>query len=477
MIRYLIPSFLLWGCSAKETAPTYSPIIKNQLARLENACPKTVLPESVPADRKEILLDSIELANNAKYREAALMDFISNPQQSIVVLREYVLDSNVELIDRAIALALFAELPANDSVPAIITILEKSKETDLRAAAAGILGRLGVSTAIPRLTLRLKYETDAWVLLWIEEALAKLNNFSGARFFCEAYDLRPNPSLSENEAIRTDFFQTSRAVLGKAQFKIEQEEIPAICQLLQALDKTWKEQGELANAKTVVDACLEREILQLIHGLAQWQLRDVDDARYQLLHLGKLVVPYLRQALQDENRYVRAHSIELVREMGPPAQEASPELLTLLADPFHKADALESLGAIRAASATPQIARALEEKYPEVRRAAALAAGNLGDDKLIPALKQSMKDFAKDDSFCTAAAGSIAALGDLSGLEILASFLSNPNVDPDEIWRWIARGLEKQKSKGVDIPQFEKNTPAKEKEAAFRSFLEQQSKK
>lgn len=125
------------------------------------------------------------------------------------------------------------------------------------------------------------------------------------------------------------------------------------------------------------DPWLERALLRKILGLSAWQLRNVDEARAFLLRMGGLSVPGLILGLEDQNLYVRSHSIELLGALGPLAAKACLPLLRTAQDPFHRADAFEALGKLGAEPARARLSEGLSDANPEVRAAARRALESL----------------------------------------------------------------------------------------------------
>lgn len=115
---------------------------------------------------------------------------------------------------------------------------------------------------------------------------------------------------------------------------------------------------------------LRAAIWQQVAALASPQLRHVDDARFVLARLAPLSTEILGEALLDENRYVRAHSVEVLHRQGPSAATARDRVRLLLADPAHRAGAVRVLARIADPLDAGLIEEAKSDPDPEVRAAA-----------------------------------------------------------------------------------------------------------
>jgi len=121
-------------------------------------------------------------------------------------------------------------------------------------------------------------------------------------------------------------------------------------------------------------------------------------------------VPALTKALEDEEGLVRARAIGALGAIGPGAQ-AVPALLRLLEDgELNAAWALEAIGP-EASEAVPYLIRALaEDRHQRTRAAAAKALGAIGPaaHEAVPALRKALED--RSPSVREAAAEALAAI-------------------------------------------------------------------
>lgn len=151
-------------------------------------------------------------------------------------------------------------------------------------------------------------------------------------------------------------------------------------------------------------------VAQRLLALTEFQLRPVDDTRFILARTGRAGLPLLRLAASAAEPHLRTHALEVLRELGPAAASAVDDVLPLLHDPLTRADAVRTLGALRAVAAAPFLRPWLTHRDLELRTAVAAALGPIGDHGAEPLLRARMQDAAESMDVRVAAAFSLAIL-------------------------------------------------------------------
>jgi HEAT repeat protein len=262
----------------------------------------------------------------------------------------------------------------------------------IRAGAAFELGGFDRPAALVPLLKRLKYEPDATVRVWVADALARRGCGGGLGVLVDAIKVAATADLAGQRAV--------------ALLRTHGHELPepatweAIEDGLRRLQRRWRTTGTMATADgdgsrpagSADDPALRGRLAELMCALEGFQLRPVDDARFMLARAGALALPFLRPALTASEQYLRTHTLEVVRDLGPAAAELGDEILPLLADPLSRTDAAQALAAVRARTAVPHLLAWLRGGDAELRAAAARALGPLGDRSTLPELRARMED-------------------------------------------------------------------------------------
>jgi HEAT repeat protein len=106
-----------------------------------------------------------------------------------------------------------------------------------------------------------------------------------------------------------------------------------------------------------------------------------NEAQRSLRKIGaRAAVPELLRALSRRDPHVRRCAAEVLRDFGPEASHATPELLELLTDRVEgvRAQAAHALARVGGADAVPGLTSALDDRSPAVRAAAANALAAIG---------------------------------------------------------------------------------------------------
>jgi HEAT repeat protein len=262
------------------------------------------------------------------------------------------------------------------------------------------LGRREQPDALLPLVLRLKYETDPGVRVWVADALIHRGCGAGVAVLLAALRVPATQELAGQRAI-----EVLRA-LGD-----ELDEAPTWDALEAALrihGAHWRDTGTLRGRALADDATTRARLAALLAALQGFQLRPVDDARFVLSRTGTLALPLLRQAVAASEPFLRTHALEVLRDLGPAASSLAPDVLPLLADALTRTDAARALGAMRATQAVPHLLAWLSSSDLELRTAAAWALGPIGDPRALAPLHARMDDANEALDLRVMAAASVA---------------------------------------------------------------------
>lgn len=244
---------------------------------------------------------------------------------------------------------------------ALLGLLEKlDTAAELRRGACAWLLARSVPAALPRLTLRLKYEKD-WVAN-VDLALALLRHGSGAG--AEAL-----LAILREETRQEPMYQEARARAAAALAQLPPApgwtpgQFAADWQRLLDLEAEWqRERRPLREPPAAADPGREAEIWRVLGWLRSQPLRPVDDARFILVRLpAEDAYGALLAAARDQDFYARDHALETVSWIGAPfgawarraGVDAIAALAPLLGDAPLRPRALEALGAGALPEAAP----------------------------------------------------------------------------------------------------------------------------
>lgn len=296
--------------------------------------------------------------------------------------------------ERAAVLEMLARIDTPRSVLALLGVLEAGAPPWVRTHAAWRLSSTSHDFAVPRLLLRLKYETDHDCVIWIASALAHFHNYSGLGV------LGTVARTSTSEELRASALARTAEIAAGAGFADAE-------QLWQA----WRGgDPERRLPAWTPSARYRLEVWRLVASLGDYQLRGVDDARYVLEALDAHAAEILAQALHDASVYVRVHAAQSLQRMGPRAAVAGPELVAGLADRELAPHAASALGASAYAPGEGELLRRLApETDPELFLAAARALGGFpgGAPQAEQALGALYADAAQPEEVRQAAAESL----------------------------------------------------------------------
>ncbi|MEZ6038449.1 MAG: HEAT repeat domain-containing protein [Planctomycetota bacterium] len=296
--------------------------------------------------------------------------------------------------------------------PSAWSVLEPAlfhEQLAVRQRAAWLMGQSKQTVLQLPLLLRLKYEPEPEVLVWIADAVQQLGNDTGLVWLDVLITGRPSARESTSPAIftlqnceqaRRDAIVQQAGAMAIAALQARSVEVPAepswddLHQLLQAKGKAWRERGvsDLPDTAPLEPKQLEWRIAVQLLTTQSPQLRPIDDARWILNRLGVPGVPMLVRALVADERYLRTMPLQVLAELGHSASSAAPAVLPLLGDPLTQAYAVRALGELGAAEALPHLRPMLTERDTELRCASAEAVGLIGDEQSRPALQKLLND-------------------------------------------------------------------------------------
>lgn len=251
---------------------------------------------------------------------------------------------------------------------------------DVRAACADALRERGDVSSLPALILRMRVEQDARVKLWIAAAMFARRNHSApaVNVLIQSLD---DTELSENAgAIALEAFAAA---------KLEIAPVPTwddVRQGLRKLQEHWEREGYALGSDAPPHAKLEdleprlrAQLASYLVQLSEFQLRPVDYAREVLRRLGVLPLPLLEMSLSASESYVRAHVVEIVRDIGRPARTLRPTIEKLIDDPLTRLSAVQALGRFGEPSAAERVRPLLVGEDLDLALAAAESLGEMGD--------------------------------------------------------------------------------------------------
>ncbi|MFK7743377.1 MAG: HEAT repeat domain-containing protein [Planctomycetota bacterium] len=133
---------------------------------------------------------------------------------------------------------------------------------------------------------------------------------------------------------------------------------------------------------------------RLIKALGFWDNKTFNKSMTTLRRIGRPAVPLLREALTNDNLYVRIHARMLLGDLPLPADKD--KLIEQVVEGLQRKNALDRkttatlLARLLARDQAPAVARLLTEFDPDVVRAAAFALAELGHRDSVPAIEAAL---------------------------------------------------------------------------------------
>ncbi|MBI3820860.1 MAG: HEAT repeat domain-containing protein [Planctomycetes bacterium] len=330
-------------------------------------------------------IESALLVKSGTVRTAARQSLVGMGRVGIEDIIQYIDTEEIGTSARAGAAGLLAlykhsfgfTLPA--AVKAAADLATRAKEPAVRAAAAAAVGELGERSAIPELTLRLRYETSTEVCAALAVALCRLGALAGVgglRELIHRGELEPC-------IVSIKFILANEGIAIAEDAEMEQFDAA-----LAVAQRRWFETGRVSSEPLVNDPSLEIAMARVVARIGGADLRAVDDARFILSMSGAAGVPALIVALHDASVYMRVRAMEVLGILGPVARAATPVLLTMTGDPEHPAEVLVALGRIGAPEARPVLYQFADDPRIEVRVAAARGLAARPEVSMAPRLRE-----------------------------------------------------------------------------------------
>jgi HEAT repeat protein len=275
----------------------------------------------------------------------------------------------------------------------------------VRSQAAFQLATARSHASLPPLVLRLKYETDSSARIWVAAALGQLGNGAGLDVLRDAFRVAEIADEAGRAAIDL--------LVAAGRKPDESPTWDGLARALAEQAREWRRSGRPivpAEPDAAAAALLLARISRHLVATDEFQLRDVDDARFLLARLGVLPLPQLRLALGASEPYLRNHALEIAAALGEPARELSTSVLALLGDKLSEPFAIQALGAIQAPDALPHLVVRLGAEDQELRAAAAAALGDLGEPAACEPLRALMRSTGETLDVRVRAAASLGCL-------------------------------------------------------------------
>jgi HEAT repeat protein len=389
-----------------------------EIAKLEGEIRESEAVSDPPAELRRRVRDLVidRAHSNGRMRGLELEDLRSVGEPAVRILDELLDEKGRDAQERLSALEALGAIGSESAADALVNRidLEKTKEPWIRAQSAFQVAQLSSDHVLPRLLMRLKYETDGETVIWIAAALAQHRNYAGLE------GLRVLSVRGATHDVQIQAQSMLKKIAQDAGFADGE-----------SLDTAWNSpdpNGRLPCAKPSLR--LRLEAWRCIADLAEFDLRKVDDARFALSHSAGWIVDLLVAALHEESPHLRVHVAQSLERMGGRAQAACSELVRALNEPSLAADAAAALGAIGCTDAIGALESATRlGNHVELRSAAAAALGRLGSATAIPVLRVLLGSEEPIDLRQTAAQSLVELHDGRSAVPLLLDCLTMPGAD------------------------------------------------
>lgn len=298
------------------------------------------------------------------------------------------------------------------AAPATLMAALRDGQDAVAAQAAWLLADGGHLLALPRLLLGLgpypvDYDVPVAVRCAEAAALAELGNPAGVplilMLLAEGTPLQvPEAELPWTRTEQIVYLQELalpglQALAGTDFGFLPGSPVPARERAVAAARAWWAaERLRLWAAAPVDDPGLLARVRLVLAHLSDYQLRQIDGARFLLASLGPGVLPLLEETLRGGHQYARVHVLEVAERLADVCDgKARARLANLAADPLlHDASttvAAQAAAACGAARVADQLVVALQQRRePDVTVAVLDALGRTG----LPAARDALEAFA-----------------------------------------------------------------------------------
>lgn len=420
--------------STEPTIPSLAGVVAERLANLTAADTEAPVPTT---ERMELTQELLQTrVHGGEFRDLAFKDLASLGKAAVLPLAQWARDGSLDNALRQAAVELLGVLAQEPSGAAaserLLDLTTTATEPWLRAHAAWRLGTSHSDHVLPRLVLRLNYESDPEAFLWVASSLARGGCLAGLGGLMDL-------------ASRGD----ERATRAQAEITwIEEQLADSAAKLLQR----WSSSEASALPLAAPSEAQLSEIWSLVQDLSgdTFALRPVDDARYILSHLGPWCARELAAALWDTDPYVRLHVAQVLERMGPRARETEMALVVALTEVQVAPAVAEALGSVGSPrSLNPLLAASQAGQPHELRVAAVRGLGDLGlpgaldtIQKLFRELKDPSQEHLQDLRLASAKALVQLGSGDEASTWLLQQMEHGPgNSDAEQaIGLWLTKG-------------------------------------
>lgn len=433
-----VAGLLLPACSEAPVAPQafeHYDALQRGLQRsraaveAEERANATAASEEVEAEHIGGLVNT--LANSrGRMREMVLEEIATLGDAAIPELVVIAANDSREASERVAACELLGKLATPLAAEHLMQLCEKSPENWMRAQAAWRLSEVHADWLVPRLILRLKYETDPEAVLWLASTLAAYKNYNGLAVL---WSFKNEGATEELRATASERLETLARDAG-----------------LESAEQHWQ-LWNVADPERLIyneapSARLQLRVWERISQLSgeHFQLRGVDDARFVLSRLGAWATEPLCEALHDNDVYVRVHAAQCLERMGPRATVAGPALVQALEDPSVAGQAAAALGHVAYPSAEPALRARLEDQSTphELRVACAASLGNIGLSASVQPLETLMNATNEPLDLRQTAASALVRLGaGERAADFLVEALGNADADQpsaeEQLDKWL----------------------------------------
>lgn len=208
--------------------------------------------------------------------------------------------------------------------------------------------------------------------------------------------------------------------IGKVDVTIPQGDSPADIEALVQLFQFPVPQANVEARKRLV-AIGPPAVPALVRAMGSWDNKTFNQAMVVLEQIGAPARPAVLAALGDPELYVRLHAAEMLQRLDVAGDDAADALLASLRRPnaLDRSHAAAALGQRQVKRAVSELRRlAIEDRDPDVVRAAARALAQLGARDAVPDLQRALVRFEWTETRRDVAEA-LAKLDDPSGIPIL----------------------------------------------------------
>ncbi len=368
--------------STEPTTPSLTKVVAQRLTNLTAA--DIEVPAPTP-ERMELTQELLQTrVHGGEFRDLAFKDLATLGKGAVLPLAQWARDGSLDNALRQAAVELLGVLAQEPSGAAaserLLGLTTTATEPWLRAHAAWRLRDSHSDHVLPRLVLRLNYESDPEAFLWVASSLARGGCLAGLG------GLMDLASRGDERATRTQAEITW----------IEEQLGDSAARLLQR----WTSSEASALPLAAPSEAQLSEIWSLVQDLSgdTFALRPVDDARYILSNLGPWCARELAAALWDTDPYVRLHVAQVLERMGPRARETEMSLVVALTEVQVAPAVAEALGSVGSPRSLEPLLAASQANQPhELRVAAVRGLGDLGLPGALDAIQKLFREL-KDPS-------------------------------------------------------------------------------